>query len=92
MTFCTIGASVEAFFTYRVYVVSGHWWLALPLWVLEISVMGVCASLVALASRSGGFLQFKEHYNWLVYLCLITTTVVRAISSLLDARELTAKV
>jgi hypothetical protein len=74
--FHTIGAAVESFFTYRVYVLSGQWWLALPLWTLQLFMMGIVPYIVVLSIKSDGLLQFKDRYDWLVYLCLITAAIV----------------
>jgi hypothetical protein len=77
ITFCVVGELVEAFFTYRVYILSGHWWLALPFWTLQLSmVLFIVPCIVALAVKSGGLLQFKDRYDWLVYVCLIIATIV----------------
>jgi hypothetical protein len=77
MSFCLIGASVQAFFTYRVYVVSGRRWFAVPLWTLEFANVGLVMAIVILATQSSGFLEFKEHYNGLVYVILISCALVR---------------
>jgi hypothetical protein len=90
MTFCTNGASVQAFFTYRVYVVSGHWWLAVPLWILELFDTSVVAAMVYYTTKSSGFLQFKEEYNGLVYMTLISCAVVRVWATALSVHELTS--
>jgi hypothetical protein len=76
ITFNIVGGTVECFFTYRVYVLSGEWWLALPFWTLQLFMMGIVPSIVALSIKSGGLLQFKDRYDWLVYTCLITATIV----------------
>jgi hypothetical protein len=84
LAFCSNGAAVQAFFTFRIFVVSGNWWLAVPLWILQLVEVGTVVSIAVFTTRSKGFLEFKEDYNALVYVCLITCVVVRAIRLSLD--------
>jgi hypothetical protein len=63
--------------TASTYILSGHWWLALPFWTLQLSmVLFIVPCIVALAVKSGGLLLFKDRYDWLVYVCLIIATIV----------------
>jgi hypothetical protein len=77
LAFTATGSAVQAFFTYRIYVVSGQWWIAAPLWILEVFEVGTVASIVALTTKTSGFLQFKQEYTAVVYMTLISCAVVR---------------
>jgi hypothetical protein len=84
LAFAANGMAVQAFFTYRIYVVSGQWWIAAPLWILEVFELGTVASIVAFTTKTSGFLQFKLEYTAVVYMTLISCAVVRASPSWYD--------
>jgi hypothetical protein len=78
MSFYTLGGVVQAFFTYRLGGISGHWWLAGSLWTLELIDYGIHTAMLVFATKSNGFLDFKEHYNGLVYAAMFTSITVRS--------------
>jgi hypothetical protein len=78
MSFFALDGVVQAFFTYRVYMVSGHWWLATPLWTLELITLGVHTSMVVFAIKSDGILDFAKHYNGLLYAAMSLSIAVRS--------------
>jgi hypothetical protein len=67
---------LKVFFTYRIYIVSGRWWLVLPPYMLVLFELGITAVIVAFATKSSGFLDFKAKYNYLVYIVLICAVLV----------------
>jgi hypothetical protein len=83
MSFHSLGGVVQAYFTYRIYVISGHWWLTAPLWVLELVDYGVHASMVVFATRSHGYMYFKMNYNGLVYAAMLLSLAVRSSAALI---------
>jgi hypothetical protein len=50
----------------------------LPIYILELFEVATTAAIVAFATKSSGFLDFKSKYNYLVYMDLICSAVVRA--------------
>jgi hypothetical protein len=78
MSFFALDGVVQAFFTYRVYMVSGHWWLAVPLWTLELITLGVHTGMVVFAIKSDGILDFAKHYNGLLYAAMSLSITVRS--------------
>jgi hypothetical protein len=77
MSFFTIRAAVQAFYTYRVYAISRHWWLAVTLWMLEFLELCLVTGILTLMTTSGGSLVLKEHYNGLMYVAIFAATAVR---------------
>jgi hypothetical protein len=61
---------MQAFYTYRIYVVSRRWWLAVPLWLLELFEAGVASAIVAFSSQASSYVEYKEKHGFLTYLCL----------------------
>jgi hypothetical protein len=74
----SLGAVVQAFFTYRLWGLSGHRWLSVSLWTLEIVNYGIYTSIVVCGTRSHGYMYFKEHYNGLVYAAMSSAIAVRS--------------
>jgi hypothetical protein len=77
MTFFCLDGVVQAFFTYRVYVLSGHWWFAAPLWTCELISFGVHTSMVVFATRSNETLDFIKNHNGLWYAAMFLSVIVR---------------
>jgi hypothetical protein len=77
MSFFAVRTAVQAFYTYRLYAISRHLWLAVTLWMFELLELCLVTSLVALLTASGEFLGFKERYNGFVYVAFFTATAVR---------------
>jgi hypothetical protein len=71
MSFFAIRTTVQAFYTYRLYAISRHLWLAVTLWVFELLELCLEVGLVILLAACGEFLVFKERYNGLVYVALL---------------------
>jgi hypothetical protein len=80
MSFFAVRTVVQAFYTYRLYAISGHWWLAVTLWMFELLELCLVTGIVALLTASGEFRVFKERYNGLVYVALFSATAVRHIA------------
>jgi hypothetical protein len=80
LSFFAVRTTVQAFYTYRVYAISRHWWLAVTLWVFELLELCLETGLVILMAASGGFLVFKERYDGLVYVAFVSATAVRHIA------------
>lgn len=70
-----VGSAVQAFFSYRTWVVSGTIWFAVPSWIAEIVRAGVSISLTVLTVQMGILDKFKEHYKWLVIFTVILSAV-----------------
>jgi hypothetical protein len=84
MSFFTLDGVVQAFFTYRVYMISGHWWLAAPLWTLELITLGVHTSMVVFALKGDGILDFARHYNGLLFAAMILSITASSSFTLMD--------
>jgi hypothetical protein len=78
MSFFTLGGVVQAYFTYRLWGLSGHLWLAASLWTLELVNFGIHTNIVVFATRSHGYMDFIEHYNGLVYAAMSSAVAVRS--------------
>jgi hypothetical protein len=78
VSFYSLRAVAQAFFTYRLGGVSGHWWLAASLWAYEIIDYGLHMAIVVFATKSSGYMDFKEHYNGLVYVAMFSSITVRS--------------
>jgi hypothetical protein len=77
MSFFAVRSVVQVFYTYRLYAISRHWWLAVTLWMLELLELCLTIAIVVLATASGEYLVFQERYNALVYVAFFCATVVR---------------
>jgi hypothetical protein len=51
-------------------------WLVIPLYLLVLFEFATTAVIVAFATKSSGFLDFKSKYNYLVYMVLISGAAV----------------
>jgi hypothetical protein len=90
MSFYSLGAVVQAFFTYRLWGLSGHWWLVASLWTLEIVNYGIHTSIVVFATKSHGYMDFTEHYNGVVYAAMLSAIAVRSsVTPIMGSSELT---
>jgi hypothetical protein len=81
MAFFTLDGVVQGFFTFRVYAFSGAWWLAVPLWILELAAFAVHTSIVVFAIKSDGILDFEQNYNGLLYASMCLSIAVSASST-----------
>jgi hypothetical protein len=61
-----VGSAVQAFFSYRTWVVSGTIAFAIPGWIGELVRAGVSITLTALTIQVGDLTAFKAKYKWLV--------------------------
>jgi hypothetical protein len=84
MSFFTLDGVVQAFFTYRVYMISGHWWLATPLWTLELVTLSVHTCMVVFALNGDGILEFARHYNGLLFAAMILSITASSSFILMD--------
>jgi hypothetical protein len=64
------------FYTYRVYKISRKMWLAIPALLGEL--LRVCVSIIVsgLAWKKGNLPDYRKSYDYLVYVILITASVV----------------
>jgi uncharacterized membrane protein len=68
---------VQAFFSYRIWRVSGKLWLAIPPWSIAFARVAVTMSAVAILSEGEkGYKQFTEEDTFLVDLALGLSMVV----------------
>jgi hypothetical protein len=68
----------QAFFTYRIYIVSHRQLLlCIPLWFLELVDMALTFTTAYMAYESRNILVFQERWGPLVYSTLIIGVVVR---------------
>jgi hypothetical protein len=61
-----VGSAVQAFFSYRTWVVSGTIWFAIPGWFGELVRAGVSVSLTVITTRTGNLTAFRTQYKWLI--------------------------
>jgi hypothetical protein len=76
MAYTTTYLAVQFFFTYRIFVISGSWWQAAPLWLLESCCLVDAIGFIIASTMSDGFLDFQKRFGYLVYIGLITSVVV----------------
>jgi hypothetical protein len=57
---------------------SGRLLYVIPLWLLELGEVAMVGILAFFALQSSDFLDFRQHWNFLVYLVLGTSAAVGA--------------
>jgi hypothetical protein len=60
-----VGSAVQAFFSYRAWIVSGKIWLAIPGWIGELVRAGVSIALTVVTLTTPGLTVFREKYEWM---------------------------
>jgi hypothetical protein len=65
----------QAFFNYRVYVLSKKFWLAMPGWILAVIRPAVIITMAVLFGLEG-IVVFKERHEWIMYLSFSLTVSV----------------
>jgi hypothetical protein len=61
-----VGSAVQAFFSYRTWVVSGTIVFAIPGWIGEIVRAGVSIAITVTTLQVGELSAFEAKYKWLV--------------------------
>ena len=61
-----VGAAVQAFFSYRTWIVSNTIWFAIPGWFAELIRAGVSIAITVITIQIGELDEFKAQYKWLV--------------------------
>ena len=67
---------MQAFFSYRVLVLSQNMWLAIPPWLLCFVRSGTVVAISTTSIQTGDLLEFEEKFTWLVSTSLILSTIV----------------
>jgi hypothetical protein len=68
---------VQAFFSYRVQVVSGVWWLAVPAYFAQIFRGSLAIAITAITVKENELTVFRANHTYLVFMTLIASVVVR---------------
>jgi hypothetical protein len=68
---------VQAFFSYRVQVVSGVWWLAVPAYFAQIFRGSLAIAITAITVKENELSVFRANHTYLVFMTLIASVVVR---------------
>lgn len=66
---------IQAFFAYRVLVLSQNFWLAVPPWILCFVRSGTVVGISVNAIITGDLLEFEKKFTWLVSTSLMLSTL-----------------
>jgi hypothetical protein len=79
-----VGSAVQAFFSYRIWIVSGTIWLAIPGWVGELVRAGISITLTVITIQVRDLMTFKAEYKWLV---IFTVSILDSIVTVLALQQ-----
>jgi len=76
-------ATVQAATSYRVYLLSGKLWFAIPAWFAQLGRIALAVFLTVMAYRIGSLSVFVEKYNWVVILSMTNSAIIDITNSML---------
>jgi hypothetical protein len=82
---------VQVFYTWRIYSVSKKAWLVGPVFLAELFRLGMCVTITALAWHEGNLPAFRAHYDYIVYITLVSSAAVSDNSSFHQSHVLTPR-
>jgi hypothetical protein len=74
-----VGSSVQAFFSYRTWIVSGTIFFAIPGWIGELVRAGLSIALTVITMRTGELTEFRNKYDWIGIFTVSTLQIFLAL-------------